>query len=97
MTAKEAGEASIYEPVGCEHCKQTGFSGRTAIHELFVLSPELQKSILDGADANQLNEQARANGMGTLLEDGMRKVQAGLTSIDEVLRVTQDQIDLESD
>ncbi len=97
LTAKEAGEASIYEPVGCEHCKQTGFSGRTAIHELFVLSPELQKSILDGADANQLNEQARANGMGTLLEDGMRKVQAGLTSIDEVLRVTQDQIDLESD
>ena len=97
LTAKQAGEASIYEPVGCEHCKQTGFSGRTAIHELFVLSPELQKSILDGADANQLNEQARANGMGTLLEDGMRKVQAGLTSIDEVLRVTQDQIDLESD
>ena len=97
LTAKEAREASIYEPVGCEHCKQTGFSGRTAIHELFVLSPELQKSILDGADANQLNEQARANGMGTLLEDGMRKVQAGLTSIDEVLRVTQDQIDLESD
>ena len=97
LTVKEAREASIYEPVGCEHCKQTGFSGRTAIHELFVLSPELQKSILDGADANQLNEQARANGMGTLLEDGMRKVQAGLTSIDEVLRVTQDQIDLESD
>jgi len=97
LTAEEAGEATIYEPVGCEHCKQTGFAGRTAIHELFVLSPELQKSILDGADANQLNEQARANGMGTLLEDGMRKVQAGLTSIDEVLRVTQDQVDLESD
>jgi general secretion pathway protein E len=83
--------------VGCEHCKQTGFAGRTAIHELFVLSPELQQSILDGADANQLSEKARANGMGTLLEDGMRKVQAGLTSIDEVLRVTQDQVDLESD
>jgi general secretion pathway protein E len=97
LTAKEADEATIYEPVGCEHCKQTGFAGRTAIHELFVLSPELQQSILDGADANQLNEKARANGMGTLLEDGMRKVQAGLTSIDEVLRVTQDQVDLESD
>ena len=83
--------------MGCEHCKQTGFSGRTAIHELFVLSPELQKAILDGADANQFNEQALANGMATLLEDGMLKVQTGMTSIDEVLRVTQDQVDLELD
>jgi general secretion pathway protein E len=97
LTADEADTATIFEPVGCEHCKQTGFSGRTAIHELFVLSPELQKAILDGADANQLNEQARANGMATLLEDGMLKVQTGMTSIDEVLRVTQDQVDLELD
>ena len=97
LRADEADTATIFEPVGCEHCKQTGFSGRTAIHELFVLSPELQKAILDGADANQLNEQARANGMATLLEDGMLKVQTGMTSIDEVLRVTQDQVDLELD
>ena len=97
LTAEEATDATIFEPVGCDHCKQTGFAGRTAIHELFVLDPAIQKSILDGADANQLRDQARDLGMETLFEDGMRKVRSGMTSIDEVLRVTQDQIDLELD
>ena len=97
LTAEEATDATIFEPVGCDHCKQTGFAGRTAIHELFVLDPAIQKAILDGADANQLRDQARDLGMETLFEDGMRKVRSGMTSIDEVLRVTQDQIDLELD
>ena len=97
LTAEEATDATIFEPVGCDHCKQTGFAGRTAIHELFVLDPAIQKAILDGADANQLRDQARDLGMETLFEDGMRKVRSGITSIDEVLRVTQDQIDLELD
>ena len=97
ITAEEAAEANIFEPVGCDHCKHTGFAGRTAIHELFVLDPEIQRAILDGADANQLRDQARDLGMESLFEDGMRKVRAGVTSIDEVLRVTQDQIDLELD
>ncbi len=97
LTAEEATDATIFEPVGCDHCKQTGFAGRTAIHELFVLDPAVQRAILDGADANQLRDQARDLGMETLFEDGMRKVRSGMTSIDEVLRVTQDQIDLELD
>lgn len=97
LSAEEAADAAIFEPVGCDHCKQTGFSGRTAIHELFVLDPVIQKAILDGADANQLRDHARELGMETLFEDGMRKVRSGMTSIDEVLRVTQDQIDLELD
>ena len=97
LSVDEAKKATIYEPVGCDHCKQTGFSGRTAIHEIFILDPAIQKSILDGADANELRELARGQGMETLFDDGMRKVRLGETSIDEVLRVTQDQIDLELD
>ena len=83
--------------MGCDQCKGTGYSGRSAIHELFVLDDEVQRVILDGADANQLRELARSKGMGTLYDDGMRKVLAGQTSIDEVLRVTQDQADLDLD
>jgi general secretion pathway protein E len=83
--------------VGCDQCKGTGYAGRSAIHELFVLDDEVQRVILDGADANQLRELARSKGMGTLYDDGMRKVLAGQTSIDEVLRVTQDQADFDLD
>ena len=97
MMGEAPENAEIYEAVGCEQCKGTGYSGRSAIHELFVLDDEIQRSILDGADANQLREVARAKGMATLYEDGMRKVLAGQTSIDEVLRVTQDQAELDLD
>ena len=81
----------VYEATGCEACKQTGYRGRMAIHELFVLDPVAQRAVLDGADAHQLREHARARGMRTLYEDGLRKVALGLSSLDEVLRVTQDQ------
>ncbi len=64
-----------------------------AIHELFVLDPGAQRAVLDGADAHQLREYARSDGMRTLYEDGLRKVALGLSSLDEVLRVTQDQSD----
>ena len=83
----------IYEARGCERCKQTGFRGRLAIHELFILDPPAQRAVLNGADAHSLREQARDRGMVTLYEDGLRKVLQGLSSFDEVLRVTQDQSD----
>ena len=86
-----AGNKTIFEPVGCEACKGTGYRGRMAIHELFVLDASAQRAVLDGADAHQLREHARARGMRTLYEDGLRKVALGHSSLDEVLRVTQDQ------
>ena len=97
MSVEVPKEAEVYEAVGCDQCKDTGYSGRSAIHELFLLDDEIQRAILDGSDANQLREVARAKGMATLYEDGMRKVLAGQTSIDEVLRVTQDQAELDLD
>ncbi len=88
----------IYESSGCDHCKNTGYRGRLAIHELFVLDAGAQRAIVDGTDASQLHEYARSRGMRTLYEDGLKKVAAGLSSLDEVLRITQDQtMELEND
>lgn len=83
----------IYRPVGCDHCRATGYLGRTGVHELLVLDDALRRSILDGADAARLHAQAVRAGMLTLRDDGLRKVAAGETSLDEVLRVTEDQSD----
>ena len=85
------GSTRVYSPVGCPACRQTGYSGRTGIHELFVLGESMHQAIISGADATALHETARKSGMFTLYEDGLRKVAAGETSLEEVLRVTQDQ------
>ncbi|MDR2260299.1 MAG: Flp pilus assembly complex ATPase component TadA [Azoarcus sp.] len=78
---------------GCAMCKHTGYLGRTAIHELFVMDAAAHEAILAGSDATALHSLARRGGMLTLYEDGLRKVAAGLSSLEEVLRVTQDQGD----
>jgi len=87
----DADSCTVYRAVGCEHCMNTGYSGRTGIHELFVLDDEIHRVIMTGADATQLHATARDLGMTTLYEDGLRKVLQGVTSMDEVLRVTRDQ------
>ncbi|MEO1079799.1 MAG: ATPase, T2SS/T4P/T4SS family [Pseudomonadota bacterium] len=86
-----AGERRVYEAEGCEHCLGSGYAGRTAIHELFFLDDGIRRTIQSGADAAGLHAAARAQGMITLYEDGLRKVAAGVSSLEEVLRVTQDQ------
>jgi general secretion pathway protein E len=78
---------------GCAHCRGTGYWGRAAIHELLVVNDVVREAILRGADASQLQEIARKGGLVTLYEDGLRKVAAGVTSLEEVMRVTQDQSD----
>ncbi len=83
----------IYRAVGCEHCRQSGYRGRTGIHELFVLDEPMRRAIIDGRDANALNTLAAQGGMLSLFEDGLRKVAAGVTTLDELARVTQDQSD----
>ncbi len=84
---------AIYRAVGCEHCRGSGYRGRTGIHELFVLDEPMRRAIIDGKDANALNALAAQGGMLNLYEDGLRKVAAGVTSLDELSRVTQDQGD----
>ena len=75
---------------GCSHCRDTGYQGRTGIHELLVLDETLRKAIIEGKDASELNTLAVRAGMLTLYEDGLRKVASGTTCLEELLRVTQD-------
>ncbi len=83
----------MYEARGCEHCRGTGYQGRTGIHELLVVDEALRSAILQGQDASALHALAMKAGMHSLYEDGLRKVAAGTTSLDELMRVTQDQGD----
>jgi general secretion pathway protein E len=86
-----AGQTTIFQAVGCDSCSHSGYSGRTGIHELFALDDEMHGVIMSGADATLLHAAARKQGMITLFEDGLRKVVAGETSMEEIMRVTQDQ------
>ena len=84
-------QRTVYQARGCANCGNTGYIGRTAIHELFLLDDTIHDVIMSGADSTTLHNAARRQGMITLYEDGLRKVVAGETSLEEVMRVTQDQ------
>ena len=79
----------IFRADGCEKCLETGYRGRTGIYEFLLLSEVIKGLVLNTSDANQINKAARAEGMASLREDGIKKVMEGRTTISEVLRVTQ--------
>lgn len=76
------------EPVGCPHCQGTGYRGRIGIYELIPVDEEIQQAVVTGATHLQLKDMARRRGHRFLREDGLLKAWQGITSIDEVLRVT---------
>jgi len=78
---------TAYEPVGCVRCNHTGYKGRFGIYEVLQVGEGIRKLILERAGADELRKLARAEGMCTLREAGLRKIQAGDTSVAEVLRV----------
>jgi len=78
---------TAYEPGACVRCAQTGFKGRTGLYEVMAMSDEVRRLVLDGARRDELLQAARAQGMRTLREAGFEKVQQGVTSVPEVLRV----------
>ena len=80
----------FYEGQGCEQCANTGFVGRVGIYELMPMNDELRKLTVGKADAGQLRKKALEAGMRTLRDDGWLKVREGVTTLSEVLRVTQD-------
>ena len=88
--AAVAGGRPVYKPVGCAACQDTGYRGRTMIVEMLTVDEPIRRLILHGADAAALHAAAIAAGMVSLHDDGLRKVQAGLTSLDEVLRVARE-------
>jgi general secretion pathway protein E len=80
----------LYHGRGCEKCASTGYYGRAGIFELLVVDDEIRKLILKNSDANQIRNTAKQYGMKTLLEDGAEKIKEGVTTLSEVLRVTQE-------
>jgi general secretion pathway protein E len=82
---------TLYRAAGCEHCGHTGYSGRTAILELLVMNEPIKQLVLKHGDAGEIARAAAEGGMRCMLDDGMRKVVAGETTIEEVCRVTQAQ------
>lgn len=85
-------EGKIYRAKGCQECMETGFSGRIAIFEILLIDDELKNTILTHPDSATLKEKALKNGLVTLRMDGADKVAKGITSIDEVLRVTEEEL-----
>lgn len=78
---------TIYKPVGCLECRQTGYFGRVGIYEMMVVSPALKRLITADSDINQIRRQAISDGMRPLRLSGAQKVMKGLTTIEEVLKV----------
>jgi general secretion pathway protein E/type IV pilus assembly protein PilB len=78
----------LRQPVGCQQCRQSGYAGRLAIMEICLMTPALQELLQKRATGNELGEQATKDGMIPLRRDGWRKASMGLTSVEEVLRVT---------
>jgi len=78
---------TLYQPVGCTHCSNTGYRGRIAIHELMIVSEEIERLAVARASAADIARAAREQGMLTLREDGWSKAKLGYTSIEEILRV----------
>lgn len=81
--------AKVWHGVGCEECRQLGYQGRKGIYELLLVTEALRPLIMNRAPATTIAARAMENGMRTLRTDGWNKVKAGVTTIEEVLRVTQ--------
>ncbi len=79
----------LYRPVGCENCRRTGYRGRLGIYELLVANEEIRQLATQGGTSDVLKQAAMRAGMETLRMDGWNKVLAGVTTVDEVLRVTK--------
>ncbi len=89
MNAADFKDRDVYRGRGCSECHNTGYKGRCAIFELLLMTPEMKELVIETSDANRLRRLARKEGMVTLQESGVEKVLQGITTIEEVYRVTQ--------
>jgi type II secretory ATPase GspE/PulE/Tfp pilus assembly ATPase PilB-like protein len=86
----EGETVQAFRGAGCPACNGTGYTARVGIFEMMDLNDEMRKLIMRNADASILTEAARRNGMQNLREDGWKKIRDGVTTVDEVMRVTQE-------
>jgi general secretion pathway protein E/type IV pilus assembly protein PilB len=83
-------QAPIYEPVGCDECRGAGFKGRTGIYEILAVDDSIRPLIIDRAAAGEIKRAALRRGLRTLRDDGWEKVLEGVTTVEEILRVTEE-------
>jgi len=84
----EAKGIKCFKGKGCSMCNNSGYKGRIALYEVLPISDEIRELILEGASSNEVKKTAARLGMKTLRMSGLTKVQEGVTSVEEVLRVT---------
>jgi type IV pilus assembly protein PilB len=87
MESLELEWPTVYRAVGCTACGRTGYKGRFALHEVMIVTEEIERLIIERRSTEDLHKTAVAQGMITLKEDGLRKVGAGHTSLEEIFRV----------
>jgi general secretion pathway protein E len=80
----------LYKAKGCQECSETGYSGRTTILEILTMSEPVRRLVARGSDASEIQRVAIDEGMRTMFADGVRKAMAGITSLQEVMRVTRE-------
>jgi general secretion pathway protein E len=90
VLSPEGESVLTYRGAGCSECNGRGYSSRMGIFEMMDVNDEVRKLIMNNADASVLTRTARKNGMRNLREDGWRKIQDGVTTVEEVMRVTQE-------
>jgi general secretion pathway protein E len=89
LNADHIGKHTVYQAKGCDPCLHTGYKGRIGLFEIMLLTPELKSLILQTFDSNQIKNEAMKHRMVTLRHDGIQKVLEGITTFEEVLRVTE--------
>jgi general secretion pathway protein E len=80
---------TLYHGVGCQHCGQSGYIGRTGIYELLPVTPAIKEAIIKKLSAEGVRRCAAQEGVQTMRADGIRKVLAGVTTLEELARVTR--------
>jgi len=88
--AKFSPSSFVYQPVGCQKCNKSGYSGRTGVFEILEMTPALAEAVLKEPSEARIEEAAKEQGMITMKQDGILKVLAGITSIEEVLRMAEE-------
>ena len=87
MTLDQLQGRTFYRGRGCDQCQGVGFKGRKAIFEMMMMNSSLKEMAFNRKPSNEIRKEAISSGMKTLFQDGIRKVFAGVTTIEEVLRI----------
>jgi general secretion pathway protein E len=86
----EGADETTYRAVGCKECSETGYLGRLCLTEILVMNDDLRRCVMQHANAAEIKKIAMQHGMETIHQNGLRKVMAGLTTLEEVIRVTEE-------